>query len=118
MTVKAAATDLVRDYTSAAAAHGAASELGDYRRANRAHARLMAVLKKLRAQDDHGTASLISLADHPNRSVRCWAATHLLPLNEGVATEWLRQLGDERDLVGLAAERTLQEWRAGRLNPG
>ena len=103
-------------YVRAAVAHGAAIDRGDSKKANAAHAKLMYALEKIRAASDRGLSVLTVLLVHEDPSVRCWAATHTLPLDEKAAITTLTQLTSEPSMVGFGAEMVLEEWKAGRLN--
>jgi hypothetical protein len=85
--------------------------------ANGAYYDLHAALKKLRASSDRGAAVLISLLKDADSGVVCWAATHLLPLDEVKAKAALSVLSQQGPgLVRLSAELVLIEWNAGRLS--
>lgn len=103
------------EYASAATAQGAATDRGDHKRANAAHETLMRVLSELRESADQGRAALSGLLEHDDPHVRCWAATHLLPLDQDAAMHALEALESEPPFVGLNAKMVVQEWKAGRL---
>jgi len=103
-----------REYVQSAAEHGAATDRGDHEGANAAHAGLMRALTELRSAADHGRFMLNGLLTHDDPSVRCWAATHLLPLDEHAATHALEILVSESR---FDASLVLREWKAGRLKP-
>ncbi len=94
---------------------GAATDRGDHEEANAAHDALIRALAALRDSSDRGRSALTGLLGHEDPYVRCWAATHLLPLDEEAATRALEALTSEPPFVGLDAEMVLREWRAGRL---
>jgi hypothetical protein len=95
-----------------AAEHGAATDRGDHEGANAAHDRLMRALTQLRGAPDRGRFALTGLLSHEDPSVRCWAATHLLPVDEHTATHALEILVSESR---FDASIVLREWKAGRL---
>jgi hypothetical protein len=95
--------------------HGAATDRGDHEEANVAHSALIRVLTVLRGSSDRGRSALTGLLEHENPHVRCWAATHLLPLDEEAATQALEALRSEPPFVGFDAAMVLREWKAGRL---
>lgn len=103
-------------YAKAAAAHGSATDQGDHERSNKAHDDVIRALEVLRASSDSGRAVLASLLDSKDNHVRCWAATHLLPLDEVTATRTLEELSTLPPFVGFNAKMVLREWQAGRLN--
>src|SRR2546428_2199911 len=80
------------DYRAAAREHGECSKTGDYKTGNKAYARKMKALGKLRKLDDHGEAVLLSLLNDPDEFVRQSAATHLLPLREETAIAALEEM--------------------------
>ena len=102
-------------YAQAAAVHGAATDPGDYKKANAAYERQMCALARLRESPDQGRSSLTKLLEHDDPHVRCWAATHLLPLDEEETTRALEALASEPPFVGFNAKMVLREWKAGRL---
>ena len=95
--------------------HGAATDHGDHEDANTAHDALMRALAVLRESPDRGRSVLTGLLEHEDPHVRCWAATHLLPLNEEAAVRALEALTSEPPFVGFNAKMVLREWKAGRL---
>ena len=102
-------------YAMAAIAHGAATDRGDHKKANAAHRKVMEALEKIRASSDRVLSVLTGLLVHDDPHVRCWAATHLLPLDEDAATTTLCRLTSEPPFAGLDAKMVLREWKAGRL---
>lgn len=102
-------------YARAAAMQGAATDRGDHEEANTAHDALIRALAVLRDSSDRGRSALAGLLEHEDPHVRCWAATHLLPLDEEAATRALEALRSEPPFVGFNAEMVLREWKAGRL---
>lgn len=104
------------DYIVAARAHGVASVKGDHKKANEAYDRLITTLNRLRQTPDKGAIVLKEILKNKDAHVRCWAATHLLPLDETIAVHTLEQLAaDSESLAGFDAKMVLREWRAGRL---
>jgi hypothetical protein len=89
--------------------------LADAKAANRAYHRLMKVLDALMQRPDRGVSALLDLVDHPEASVRVWAATYLLPQHEETAIRVLESLTSGHGFVSSDAKTVLQEWRAGRL---
>lgn len=107
--------DAVDAYTRAAAVQGAATDRGDHEDANAAHDSLIRALSVLRDSSDRGRSALRGLLEHEDPHVRCWAATHLLPLDEEAAMRALEALTSEPPFVGFNAKMVLREWKAGRL---
>lgn len=103
-------------YLDMAMRHGIASRNGDHKAANKAYKALMMVLKDMRAEPDRGTAVLSELLKVSDPFAACWAATHLLPLEESIAKAVLQLLAkDKTNLAAFNAEMVLREWDAGRL---
>jgi hypothetical protein len=48
-------------------------------------------------------------------SVKAWAATHLLGVNESLAKKVLQQISTQSSLLGFDAQMTLSEWEKGNL---
>ncbi|MBL8989745.1 MAG: DUF2019 domain-containing protein [Gemmatimonadetes bacterium] len=112
----ASASDLVNAYAQAARAHAAATESGRHRVANRAHDDLGHLFAELRRRGPVGLATLAVRLDDAEPAVRCWAATHALSFAPERGAAVLEALaGGAPSPLRLAAEMTLQEWRAGRL---
>jgi hypothetical protein len=109
---------------------------------NREHDKVIAALTELRTRPDRGRAFLLTCLAHSDPSVVGWAASFALPKRRTVravraaalglvtfvawATSYLvldrravralqRLARDNSEFVGLDAETTLEEWRAGRL---
>jgi hypothetical protein len=101
-------------YVDAATAHGLAYEKDDTGNANRQAGR---VIRALHALDEagNGRESLLTILDHPNPNVRCWAATHLLNVQSSRAVRVLERLAAARSWVGFNARMTLELWREGTL---
>jgi len=104
-----------RAYELAALAHGAATDRGDYLMANEAYDNLIAALMSLRQCQDLGRRALTDMLRHDDAHVRCFAATHLLPLDESASIRLLEELASEGPFVGVTASVVLREWKAGRL---
>jgi hypothetical protein len=72
-------------------------------------------LKALRKTPERELA-LLPLLDHEHASVRSWAATYLLPVDEAKAIPVLESLASaRRGFVALSAEMVLKLWRKGEL---
>lgn len=107
---------LVRRYSIAAAAHGAAKESGSYKKANKQHDIIAGIYRELRARGLEAQLALLDLLDDPNPSVRGWAAAHALEFAPARGELVLRELARRMPgLIGLGAEMTLREWRKGAL---
>ena len=109
-------TTLVARYRMAAAAHGAATESGDYRAANRNHGLLAQIYSELRSRGRDAQNQLLIFLDDIDPHVRAWAASHALEFAAERGEQVLRRLAAERGIVGLNAETTLEEWSKGSLH--
>ncbi|MBI2908786.1 MAG: DUF2019 domain-containing protein [Chloroflexi bacterium] len=103
-------------YAEAAAAHGKATEEGDYKRTNREHDKLFAVYREMHARGDDGRAGLIKLLESPSDWVRLCAAAKALEFAPEVSEPLISELAREnKGIIGFEAEMVLREWRAGKL---
>src|SRR5262249_26774840 len=91
----------LRRYALAAREHGQATESGDPKRANRAYRRLARALREMLAEDPENRLKLSPLLADGHSSVRCWAATHLLPVAPERAIQVLRDLSETKGFIGL-----------------
>lgn len=107
---------LIARYRTAAAAHGAATESGDYRTANRNHDLLAQIYSELRIRGAEAQHQLLTFLDDIDPHVRAWAAAHALEFAAQRGEQVLRRLAADRGVVGLNAEMTLQEWSKGSLH--
>jgi hypothetical protein len=103
--------ELVAIYEEAAGRHHRES---NPRKVNRAHDRLAAVYRELRAR---GLDAQRALLDHPDPGVRSWAAAHALEFAAEEGEPVLEQLVADREgrMIGFGAEWTLKVWRRGEL---
>lgn len=76
---------------------------------------LMEALKAMRASPAGDRSALTSILDHPNPSVRGWAATHLLGSDPDKALPVLRRLSALPGIIGFEAEMVIKEWNKGKL---
>lgn len=113
---KASVADLLKAYAEAAAAHGAASAKGDYRKANPQHDSLAVIYRELRARGSEAQRSLLGLLDHPDEAVRGWAASHALDFAPDEGEPVLEALTTSAGIWKLTSEMTLKEWRKGTLS--
>ena len=111
-----ATTTLIEAYRAAAAAHGAATEKSDYRKANRHHDVVAAIYRELRTRGDAAQLELLALLDDLDPHVRGWAAAHALDFAPERGERVLRRLASSGGAVGLNAEMTLREWTKGSLS--
>ena len=108
--------ELVAEYRHSAVEHGAATAIGDHKKANKHHDLLMAAVHGLRQQGTTGDEGLLSLLDDDDQSVRCWAASHCLRIDEDRARSTLEQLAAEPGILAFNAQMILSEWDKGTLD--
>lgn len=105
---------LVEEYIQGAVAHGNATLAGDYKLANHQYRKLTRIYKKIAKNRELALTFFSDLFQHPNASVRTWAAAHSLGL--GIQTQSalkvLEQISQDHNIgiVRLDAEMTLKEW--------
>lgn len=107
------AKEPIHTYVRCAALHGRATDAGDWRTANAAHGELLTALAAIIDSDAH--QELFELLRHDDCSVRCWAATHSLPLDEEQAIAVLKRIASGDGFVALNAQVVLVEWGKGTL---
>lgn len=106
-------TLLIR-FGDAASKHGAATETGDHKMANRNHA---IIIKTVKYIDKYFRRDVLQpLLISPDAGVRLWAASYTLPINEAEAVRVLEALSEEQTLVGFSAKMTVKEWKKGNLS--
>jgi len=106
---------LIADYRNSAAAHGAATEVGDHKNANKHHDRLTQELLQLRTSGSAGDQALLGLLNDENSWVRLWAASHLLRVYEDQARRTLEMLSNGPGILAFDAQMVLSEWGKGTL---
>ncbi len=107
---------LVAEYASAALAHRNASREGKHKNANRAHERLSAVVRELRARGSEAQSVLLRLLDDERIQVRGWAAAHALDCAPERASRVLEEIASgPSSLEAFSASMVLKQWRNGTL---
>ncbi|WP_075005837.1 DUF2019 domain-containing protein [Stigmatella aurantiaca] len=113
------ADQLVEKYRELSARHGRAIEAGNHKAANRDFDVIVAVNKELRARGIEAHRELLTLLNDPEPGTRCWAATDVLEFAPREGEQVLAELAKvPGSLVGLTAEMTLRQWKAGEYKPG
>lgn len=107
--------DIILKYRAYAITHGAATLAGDYKVANKSHDKLVALVPFIRGYGKNGEVALALLAEDSDDAVACWAATHLLKVDEMKATTVLRRLAGKGGPIAFNAEMVLKQWRKGEL---
>ena len=106
---------IIDAYRASAAKHGEASATGDHRKANRHHDLLNEELVLLRGAGKAGEVALLVLLQDEDESVRCWAATHCLVVDEAAAKATLEEMVRADGFLALDAEMVLDQWAKGEL---
>jgi HEAT repeat protein len=105
---------LVKRYTESSAAHARATEVGDHVAANLAHDALAEAYRELRRRRAQWV--LLPLLEHPDLSVRVWAAAHALEFCPEQGEPVLKRAAEiPRGLVSFSAQMTLRQWHDGKL---
>lgn len=104
---------LVDAYRAAAKKHG--DEAADEIDAREAAYLIAAIYVELRRRGIEHQAKLLSLLWDIEPNVRLWSATHALEFATPQGEAVLEKLTSAERSVGLSAELTLEEWRAGKL---
>lgn len=102
-------------YRKYAEEYGAAYTGYDYKRTNRNHDKLVALLPELRATADRGEEILRRLMKDSSDAVATWAATHSLPIAEKDALATLDAIAQRGGMIGFGAKMVIEEWKCGRL---
>jgi hypothetical protein len=109
----ASVTELLDAYRDAAARHGEATEKGDYKVANKMADIVATVYAELRRRG--AREELLPLLADEAPGVRLWVGSHALEFAPQEGKRVLTSLTEVGRLLGMSAETTLNEWRAGRL---
>jgi len=102
-------------YVQAAIRHGEATLQGNADKGNAEYDALMEALEAMHASLDGERGPLTSILDHPDPSVRAWAATHLLRIDPDKALPVLCRVSALSGIIGFGAEMVIKEWNKGRL---
>lgn len=107
---------LVRQYADAAAAHGRATEVGDYKAANAAHEALASVYRELRRRGVEAQRALLPLLENEDLGVQAWAGAHALEFAPVEGEQALTRISEiPKSLVSFSAKMALRQWREGKL---
>ncbi len=108
-------TGLIDGYRAYAKRHGQATENGEHKEANKAAEQIAAAYRELRKHGEDAQREILRLIADPDPGIRLWSASHALEFSQPEAQAALTELAKSKSLLGLSAEMTLKEWRAGRL---
>ncbi|MBW3536590.1 MAG: DUF2019 domain-containing protein [Actinobacteria bacterium] len=112
---KKTSAELATEYGKTAQAWGRAMEASRPSRANAQFDELARLYRELKRRGRDALANLLPLLDDEEPYVRFAAAAWLLEAFPEEAVPCLERLSLLRSLVGVEAERTLGEWRSGRM---
>jgi hypothetical protein len=105
-----------REFVEAARQYGLQMSNHQFAATKHEYDKIVGALRALRQSPDQGESFLLTCLSDPDPSVVTWAALYLLPYREHEAVQALSRVAHgDAGLVGLGAETTLAEWRAGRL---
>lgn len=105
--------DALELFEKAAIKQSEAIDKGNSKVANYNYDKMVEVAKFLRANKSLNELSVFY--EHPNISVRLFAAAYLLPAYEKRSLKVLYEISQMRGLESLNAEMTIQEWQNGNL---
>jgi hypothetical protein len=105
---------LLDEYTELAVLHGQALSEFDHKKSNQLHSRITKLYQRLRALGPDALNALLELLEHPDISVRCWAAAHALDFAPARGEPVLKKIAAEGPMpFRMSAETVLMGWRAG-----
>ncbi|MFE8598322.1 DUF2019 domain-containing protein [Archangium violaceum] len=85
---------------------------------NRMFDLLVAIRRELRMRGLDAQRQFLGLLDDPDPGTRCWAAVSVLEFAPSEGERVLAELAKLPDsLVGLSAEMTMEQWKAGAFKP-
>ena len=108
-------SNLIEVYRASARSHGEATEHGDHKTANGSANAIAAIYVEIENRGSDAADRLLALLTDPAPGVRLWSASHTLDRFPARAVPVLEQLTSSTRLIGMSAQTTLNEWRAGRL---
>jgi len=100
-------------FEESAMLHGESTLSGDYKLCNKHYECIIRCIEYL--YDNKEADTLKPFLDNKNTSVRMWAAYALLPLYTNMCKSILSDLSNQKNILGLTAKITLQEWEKGNL---
>ena len=106
---------LTRNYILAARSHRAANSDGDVRSSNIHAENIGQICKALTERGIDGQQIIIDLLQHPDVSVRGWAACHAVNFAPQAARQVLQDLQGSHGFWGTNAEMVLRRWREGPM---
>ena len=113
MTKKDNLASLVAEFADGVAAQAECMKTGDWLTGNKHAKRFVRAFAKLQQLGDRGRDALAVLFDDPRVPVRTTAAAYLLRHHEAEATRVLREVANEKNMDGFAAQMALKHWQEG-----
>lgn len=107
-------TDALSEFVASANRHTEATEVGNYKDANKSYGKIIKSIAYLKEQN--AINELANFIEHPSIGVRLWAATYLLPVKETEAIKCLNSIAQGSSVHALDAETTISEWKKGNLS--
>ena len=108
--------NLINEYISLAVEHGETTLSGDYKRGNKAHAKMMKIIDKIKTGEPNIRKQFYTLMYHENDSVKIWTSVTLLKTFEEEALTVLRNVEkQDKDIFASTAKLTIDSWEKGML---
>ena len=108
--------EIAISYTDAAIAHYESTINGDYKKANKAHDKVVKCYKELKSIGEEGLNAIVELLNHPNHAVQGWSATHSLFIKPERAKLVIMDIIKNGDVHNsFNAKMVLSEWEKGKL---
>jgi hypothetical protein len=106
---------LLSGYRVSAIAHGSATIEGNFRKTNRAYARLHETLNKIANSKED--SALLELFNDTEVWAQLWAVAHSLEIDSDKATAMLQSFaGAKIPLIRMSARYAIKEWENGNLS--
>jgi len=105
--------DALLKFENSARMHTDATELGDYKKANKNYKEITDATHFLKMQDS--IHLLNNFLNSPSTGVRLWAATYILTIDENKGIGVLEEIAKRQDIHSLTARTIINEWRNGNL---
>jgi hypothetical protein len=100
-------------FEEAATKHAEATEIGDYKIANKNYDLVLKAVLYLKEKNE--IDKLFNFLTHSSIGVRMAASTYLLPKHEKEAIKVLSEISRSPGIHALSAETIISEWKKGNL---
>ena len=107
--------EVISLYIDAADKQYGAIQVGNTRAADKVGGVIATAYRELRQRGVQAQTALLPLLEHPDPSVRIWAASHTLEFEPEQAEPVLEKLAGEDSLQGFSGDMTLRVWKDGSL---